>query len=319
MIATLLRLLFTAVVSFIGLTLLTFYISQQAAVPIFPYQASSAFGQYFEYVGHLFQADWGYSYISGNSVLTDFLKHFPATFELLTLALMMAIVFGLLLGIFAAKNQGSWIDNGLMSATLIGYSMPIFWWGLLLVLFFSLHLGLTPVAGRIGFEYHIEPVTRFMLIDSLISSNQYGYQAFYNALKHLILPSITLSWVPMAIMARMTRSSLVNILKFEYIRTARSKGLSESRIIRVHALRNAMQALLTIGGLQISILMTGLIITEYIFAWPGVGTWLLNAVSRQDYANIQGGILAISSIVIIFNLLLDLLSNYLDPRKRRPL
>ncbi len=319
MIGALLRLLLTSIVSVFGLTLLTFFISRQASSPLHFYRSDNVFTQYFEYLGFLFKGDWGKSSLNGSDVLTELLKHFPATFELLIFALFIAIFFGLLLGILAAKHRGGWLDNGLMGATLVGYSMPIFWWGLLLVLFFSLYLGITPVAGRIDYQYYIKPVTRFMLVDTLISNHHYGFAAFFNALNHLILPAITLSWVPMTIMARMTRSSLVNILKFEYIRTARSKGLSQTRIIWVHALRNAMQSLLTISSLQISILITGLIITEYIFAWPGVGNWLLNAVSRQDYPSIQAGILALSSIVIIFNLLLDLVANYLDPKKRRPI
>lgn len=318
MIAVFFRMLITGLISFIGLTVLTFFISQQATSPIHSYESDYFVAQYFEYISFLFQANWGNSSISGANVLSDFLKYFPATFELLVFALCIALFFGLIFGILAAKNRGTWIDQGIMGATLIGYSMPIFWWGLLLVLLFSLYLGVTPVAGRLDYQYHINPITRFMLIDTLIGSHDYGYKAFFNAINHLILPAVTLSWVPMAIMARMTRSSLVNILKFEYIRTARSKGLSEARIIGVHALRNSIQSLLTISSLQISILMTGLIITEYIFAWPGVGNWLLRAVSRQDYATIQGGVLALSSIVIIFNLLLDLLANYLDPKKRRP-
>ncbi len=319
MLLSLFRILITALVSFLGLTILTFGISQQATTPLHDYQSTHWFPQYFEYLGYLLTANWGNSDLSGNDVFTELLKHFPASIELLSFSLILAIFVGLFFGIMAAKNRGGWLDKGLMSATLVGYSMPVFWWGLLLVLFFSLYLGISPVAGRIDYAYYIQPITRFMLIDTLISNHNYGSAAFFNALNHLVLPAVTLSWIPMAIMARMTRSSLVNILKFEYIRTARSKGLPENRIIWIHALRNAMQSLLTIGGLQISILMTGLIIAEYIFAWPGVGSWLLSSVSRQDYPSIQAGILALSSLVILFNLMLEIMANYLDPRKRRPL
>lgn len=319
MLYSLLRISITALVSFFGLTILTFGISQQADTPLHAYQANNVFSQYFEYLRFLIQGNWGYSNLSGTPVFNDFFKHFPATLELLLFSLLLVFILGISLGIFSAKNHGTKKDTWIMAVTLIGYSMPIFWLGLLLVLFFSLFLGITPVAGRIDYQYYIEPITRFMLIDTVIGNHSYGGSAFWNALKHLALPAITLSWVPMAIVARMTRSSLVNILQFEYIRTARSKGLSEKRIIWVHAIRNAMQSLLTIGGLQISILMTGIIITEYIFAWPGVGNWLLGAVARQDYPSIQGGILALSSLVILFNVLIDILSNYLDPKKRRPL
>ncbi len=319
MLLSILRTLITALISLIGLTILTFVISQQDSTPLHDFQSNHWFGQYFEYLSFLLSANWGDSNLTGAPVLNEFFKYFPASLELLFFAILIVVIGGLGFGILAAKNRGNWVDNSVMGATLVGYSIPIFWWGLLLVLFFSLFLGVTPVAGRIDYQYYIEPISRFMLLDTLIGEHQYGGAAFFSALNHLILPAITLSWVPMAIMARMTRSSLVNILKFEYIRTARSKGLSESRIIWVHAIRNAMQSLLAIGGLQISILMTGLIITEYIFAWPGIGHWLLNSVARQDYPSIQGGILALSAMVILFNLLIDLLTNYLDPRKRRPI
>lgn len=308
----------TLLISLFGLTLLTFVLSQQGDNVLHVYQSQNFMGQYFEYLQFLLAGDWGYSSIHNRPVLYDFLQHFPATIELVMLALLFAIIFGLTLGIMAANRRGKWLDNTLMGVTLAGYSMPIYWWGMLLVLLFSLTLGWTPVAGRIDYIYDVPPVTRFMLIDSLLSQDQYGFNAFFNALLHLILPAITLSTIPMAIIARMTRSSLLGVLKAEYIRTARSKGLSQQRIIWVHALRNALIPILTISGVQVSIIMSGVIITEYIFAWPGVGKWLLEAVSRRDFASIQAGILALSLLVIAFNLALDLLASYMNPRLRRP-
>lgn len=308
----------TLFVSLFGLTLLTFVLSQQGDEALHLYQSQHFIGQYFEYLQFLLAGDWGFSSIHNRPVLYDFLLHFPATIELVLLALLFAIVFGLTLGIMAANRRGKWLDNTLMGVTLAGYSMPIYWWGMLLVLLFSLTLGWTPVAGRIDYVYDIPPVTRFMLIDSLLSQGQYGFDAFFNALLHLILPAITLSTIPMAIIARMTRSSLLGVLKAEYIRTARSKGLSQQRIIWIHALRNALIPILTISGVQVSIIMSGVIITEYIFAWPGVGKWLLEAISRRDFASIQAGILALSLLVIAFNLALDLLASYMNPRLRRP-
>lgn len=308
----------TLLISLFGLTLLTFVLSQQGDNVLHVYQSQNFMGQYFEYLQFLLAGDWGYSSIHNRPVLYDFLQHFPATIELVMLALLFAIIFGLTLGIMAANRRGKWLDNTLMGVTLAGYSMPIYWWGMLLVLLFSLTLGWTPVAGRIDYIYDVPPVTRFMLIDSLLSQDQYGFNAFFNALLHLILPAITLSTIPMAIIARMTRSSLLGVLKAEFIRTARSKGLSQQRIIWVHALRNALIPILTISGVQVSIIMSGVIITEYIFAWPGVGKWLLEAVSRRDFASIQAGILALSLLVIAFNLALDLLASYMNPRLRRP-
>ncbi|MBD3667427.1 MAG: ABC transporter permease subunit [Kangiella sp.] len=308
----------TLLISLFGLTLLTFVLSQRGDSALHIYQSQHFMGQYLEYLQYLLAGDWGYSSIHNRPVLYDFLQHFPATIELVMLALLFAIIFGLTLGIMAANRRGKWLDNTLMGVTLAGYSMPIYWWGMLLVLLFSLTLGWTPVAGRIDYIYDVPPVTRFMLIDSLLSQDQYGFDAFFNALLHLILPAITLSTIPMAIIARMTRSSLLGVLKAEYIRTARSKGLSQQRIIWVHALRNALIPILTISGVQVSIIMSGVIITEYIFAWPGVGKWLLEAVSRRDFASIQAGILALSLLVIAFNLALDLLASYMNPRLRRP-
>lgn len=318
MFKTLLKQLSTLMISLLGLTILTFVLSQQSDIPIHDYQSQNVFIQYFEYLQFLATGDWGISSIHKRSVLKDFLQHFPASIELIVLALCLAVTAGLSLGIIASTRRGGWLDNTLMTSSLIGYSMPIFWWGMLLVLLFSLTLGWTPVAGRIDFQYNIEPYTRFMLIDTLLHHKEYGFDAFFNALHHLILPAITLSTIPMAIIARMTRSSLLAVLKSEYIRTARSKGISNQRIIWVHGLRNALQPILTISGVQISIIMSGVIVTEYIFAWPGIGKWLLEAVSRRDFASIQGGVLALSIIVITFNLALDFLSIYLNPRLRRP-
>lgn len=317
MFATLIKQLSTLIISLLGLTVLTFILSLQSDVPIHSYHSDNAFFQYFEYLQFLLSGDWGVSSIHNRSVLKDFLQHFPASIELIVLALTLAATTGLGLGIIASTRRGGWLDNTLMTSSLIGYSMPIFWWGMLLVLWFSLTLGWTPVAGRIDFQYDIAPYTRFMLIDTLLHYDKYGFDAFLDALHHLILPAITLSTIPMAIIARMTRSSLLAVLKSEYIRTARSKGVSKQRIIWIHGLRNALQPILTVSGVQISIIMSGVILTEYIFAWPGIGKWLLEAVSRRDFASIQGGVLALSIIVIAFNLALDFLSIYLNPRLRR--
>lgn len=308
----------TLLLSLLGLTLLTFYISQQATTALHDYQSQSYLGQYFEYIGYLFKADWGQSSVHQREVLSDFIRHFPATVELIFFALFLAVFLGLGLGLLAANKRGTWIDSTLMTTTLVGYSMPIFWWGMLLVLFFSLTLGWMPVAGRIDYSYDIDSLSGFMLIDSLFTNHNYGFDAFFSALHHLILPAITLGMIPMAIIARMTRSSLLAVLKADYIRTARSKGLTQQRILWVHALRNAIQPILTIGGIQISIIMTGVILTEYIFAWPGIGKWLLEAVSRRDFASIQGGVLALSFFVVLFNIGLDLIASYSNPKLRRP-
>jgi dipeptide transport system permease protein len=192
--------------------------------------------------------------------------------------------------------------------------MPIFWWGLILIMFFSSKLGWTPVSGRIAVEYDIPHVTGFLLIDSLLPGTDEG--SFRSALSHLILPSIVLGTIPLAVVARMTRSSMLEVLREDYIRTARAKGLSPGRVIVVHALRNALIPVVTVIGLQVGTLLAGAVLTETLFSWPGIGKWLIDAIGRRDYPVVQGGILMIATLVIVVNLVVDLLYGVLNPRIR---
>jgi dipeptide transport system permease protein len=201
-----------------------------------------------------------------------------------------------------------------MGASLVGYSMPIFWWALLLILFFSINLGWTPVAGRLGFLYDIEPVTGFMLIDTLLADDP---EAFLDAVRHLMLPALVLATIPLAVIARMTRSAMLEVLRENYIVAARAKGLSPFRVVFRHALRNAMIPVVTVIGLQVSILMTGAILTETIFSWPGIGKWLLESIYRRDYPVVQGGVLLIATLVIFVNALVDMLYAVINPRIRK--
>ncbi len=202
-----------------------------------------------------------------------------------------------------------------MGAALTGYSMPIFWWGLILILFSSVTLGLTPVGDRINnIQFYIEPTTGFMLIDTLLFTDQEG--AFWSALHHLILPTIVLGTVPLAVIARMTRSAMLEVLSEDYVRTARAKGLSPFRVVGIHALRNALIPVVTTIGLQVGRLLAGAVLTETIFSWPGVGRWLIESIVRRDYPALQGGILLISSLVIILNLFIDVLYGFINPRIR---
>ncbi len=216
-------------------------------------------------------------------------------------------------GIIAGVKRGTVFDHTVMGASLTGYSMPIFWWGLLMILFFSVHLGWTPVSGRISAFFWVEPRTGFMLIDAFISDEA---GAFKSAVSHLILPSIVLGTIPLAVVARMTRSSMLEVLNEDYVRTAKAKGLTPKRVIMVHALRNAMIPVITVIGLQTGVLLAGAILTETIFAWPGVGKWILESINRRDYPSIQGGILIISSLIILVNLGVDLLYGIINPRIR---
>lgn len=221
------------------------------------------YAQYLDYIGKLAQGDLGESLRTRESVWTEFSSLFPATLELSMAALLFAGILGLLAGVIAALKRGSLFDHGVMGVSLAGYSMPIFWWGLILIMFFSVSLGWTPVSGRIDLLYDIEPKTGFMLIDTLLADEP---GAFLDALHHLILPAIVLGTIPLAVIARMTRSSMLEVLREDYIRTAKAKGLSPSRVVFVHGLRNALIPVLTVVGLQVGTLLAGAVLTETIFS-----------------------------------------------------
>ena len=269
--------------------------------------------QYLSYLNQLLHGDLGTSIVTKKPVLQEFLTLFPATVELSLCAMFLATLIGLPAGIVAAVKRGSAFDHSVMSTALVGYSMPIFWWALLLIIVFSGWLGWTPVSGRISLIYFFKPVTGFMLIDSLLSGQK---GAFASAVSHLILPSIALGTIPLAVIARQTRSAMLEVLSEDYVRTARAKGLAPARVIGVHALRNALIPVVTVIGLQTSLLFAGAILTETIFSWPGVGKWMVDSISRRDYPSVQGGLLMIAAIVMIVNLMVDLLYGLINPRIR---
>jgi dipeptide transport system permease protein len=269
--------------------------------------------QYLEYLGEVLRGNLGTSLTTHEKVLTEFLTLFPATVELAFFALLFAIVIGLPAGILAALKRNTVADYAVMGVSLTGYSMPIFWWALLLILFFSVHLGLTPVSGRIAVLYDVPATTGFMLIDTLRAGD---LDAFRSALSHLVLPTIALGTIPLAVIARMTRSSMLEVLREDYVRTARAKGLPRWQVVVVHALRNALIPVITVIGLQVGLLLSGAILTETIFSWPGVGNWLIHGVQSRDYPVVQGGILLIATIVISVNLIVDTLYGVINPRIR---
>jgi len=322
MLNVMIRQLFIPFLSIFPLTLITFSLTQffpDNLIFAYPKNSTESLNllqKYYFYLANILQGNWGTSLISGESVLKEFFTLFPATLELSTMAILTALLVGISLGVIAAENKNKWQDKLVISTTLMGYSMPIFWWGMLLVLLFSLTLGITPVASRIGFEYDIIPVTGFMLIDTLISDQPYSVDAFFDALRHLILPTIVLATIPIAIFARVTRSAMIESLSSDYIRTSKAKGLPYHRIVWVHALRNAMIPVVTVIGLQISVLVTGTLITETIFSWPGIGKWLLEAVYRRDLVTIHGGLLAIATMVILINIMVEIATHLLDPKLR---
>ena len=269
--------------------------------------------QYGRYVWGVLHGDLGNSIVTKQPVFKEFITLFPATVELSFFALIFAVLFGIPAGVIAGVKRGSVFDHSVMGLSLTGYSMPIFWWALLMILFFSVFLQWTPVSGRLSALFWIDTDTGFMLIDALRSDEK---GAFLSALRHLILPSIVLGTIPLAVIARMTRSSMLEVLNEDYVRTARAKGLAPWRIIGIHALRNALIPVITVIGLQTGVLLAGAILTETIFAWPGVGKWIVESIRRRDYPSVQGGILLISSLIILVNLIVDMLYGVINPRIR---
>jgi dipeptide transport system permease protein len=269
--------------------------------------------QYGHYLNDLLHGDFGTSIVTKQPVLEEFITLFPATVELSLCAILFSVIIGLPVGMIAAVRRGSAFDHTVMAGALTGYSMPIFWWGLLLIIMFSGILGWTPVSGRISLMYYFEPVTGFMLIDSLLSGQE---GAFKSAFMHLILPTIVLGTIPLAVIARQTRSAMLEVLSEDYIRTARAKGLKPSRVIGLHALRNAMIPVITVIGLQVGVLFAGAILTETIFSWPGIGKWMVDSIFRRDYSSVQGGLLLIAVIIMVVNLVVDLLYGLINPRIR---
>jgi dipeptide transport system permease protein len=269
--------------------------------------------QYTRYIAGVLSGDLGRSIVTKTPVLEEFAALFPATVELSLCAMVLAVAVGIPMGVLAAVRRGTVLDYATMGLSVTGFSMPLFWWALLLILFFSVYLGWTPVSGRVSALFWVEPHTGFMLIDSLFSDER---GAFVSAVRHLILPSIALGTIPLAVISRMTRSSMLEVLGEDYIRTARAKGLAPLRVVGLHALRNAMIPVVTVIGLAVGVLFAGAILTETIFAWPGVGKWLVESVRRRDYPVLQGGVLLVATVVMAVNLLVDVLYGMINPRLR---
>ncbi|MCB9062288.1 MAG: ABC transporter permease subunit [Halobacteriovoraceae bacterium] len=274
----------------------------------------SIFSQYFIFLKNVLKGELGESVISKRPVLEEFIERFPATLELGFLSLFMACLLGIPIGIICAVKRNSILDYFFMGSSLVGYSMPIFWWGLLLILFFSVTLGLTPVSGRISVLYEIESITGFFLIDSWFTDEP--WETFISSVNHLILPAIAMGTIPLAVISRMTRSSMLEVLGEDYIRTAKSKGVPWRKIILIHALKNALIPIITVIGLLFSSIITGAILTETIFSWPGIGKWIVASITARDYPVIQGGILIIALLIICINLLVDFLYVLVNPKMR---
>ncbi len=267
--------------------------------------------QYIDYMGGVFKGDFGDSYYSKKPVAKEIFSRFPATIELALCAIIIASVLGISLGVISAVKKNSIIDNMSMILSLVGVSMPIFWLGILLIILFSGTLGWLPAQGRIETLLRSENVTGLYLIDSLIEGDM---ESFGSAFKHLILPSAALAMYSMAIIARMTRSTMLETLSQDYIRTARAKGISEFKVIRKHALSNALIPIVTVIGIQLGYLMGGAVLTETVFAWPGIGKYTVEAIMKSDFPIIQGVVLLVAFIFVMMNLIVDIIYAFLDPR-----
>ncbi len=264
-----------------------------------------------QYLKGLATGDLGRSIKSHTAVSDELAARFPATFELTLVSMLFACVIGVTVGVLSAVRRGTSLDAIGMTASLAGVSMPIFWLGLIMILAFSVNLGAFPVSGRMSAFTYIPHLTGLLLVDSLLAGDP---SAFFDALHHLVLPGITLGTVPAAVIVRMTRSSVLEVIQEDYVRTACAKGLSERAVIVRHALRNASIPVLTVISLQFGYLLGGAVLTETIFAWPGIGRWLLLAVHARDFPAIQGGVLVVASTFVTINLIADLLYAWLDPR-----
>ena len=274
--------------------------------------------QYFKFVGNALSGDLGTSILSGRPVAKEFVERLTATAELGVTALLLAVLVGVPLGVCAALTRGKFFDRAAMGIAVTFYSMPIFWWGLMAILIFSVKLAWLPVSGRIGIDFDVPLKTGLLLVDTWLQDADLAtkFAAFRSALLHLMLPAIVLATVPLAVIARMTRSSLLEVLGEDYVRTATSKGLSRARVVGIHALRNALIPVVTVIGLMLGTILTGAILTETIFSWPGLGRWLVSAVLARDYPVIQGGILLVAIVVLTSSLVVDYLYRVISPRLR---
>jgi peptide/nickel transport system permease protein len=267
--------------------------------------------QYFIWLGDVLKGDLGRSILSHEQVTTEIASRFPNTIELAIAAMIFAILIGVVAGIISATKQYSVADYSVMGIALFGISMPVFWLGIMLMMIFGVFLGWLPIGGRIDLLLPFQRITGFMVFDSVITLNG---AALISVLQHLLLPAIALGTIPMAIIARTTRSSMLEVLRQDFIRTERAKGLSERKVIYKHAIRNAMVPVVTVIGLNFGLLLSGAILTETVFSWPGVGRLVVDAVYARDYPLVIGCILVFALVFVIVNLITDILYTYIDPR-----
>jgi peptide/nickel transport system permease protein len=269
--------------------------------------------QYLAFLASLLRWELGNSIISGIPIADEITTRWPATFELSVVAMLVALLLGIPAGILAAVRKNSWLDNLTMSGSLIGVSLPVYWLGLMLIYFFAVYLKCLPPSGRISVDlgFGFKSITGFYVLDALL---RLDWAILQDTIAHLILPALTLGTIPLAIVARITRSAMLEVLSQDYIQTARAKGLPEYWVILKHALKNAFLPIVTTIGLQFGTLLSGAILTETIFSWPGIGSWIYNGILTRDYPIVQGGVIFVSVTFVLINLLVDISYAFFDPR-----
>lgn len=316
--------LFLALFTLFGISILFFMLANNAELyqqqylvdDLLASESSNVFSRYFHYVSSLLDGRWGYSIASQKAIFEESISLLPATVELMALAAFVALTFGIIAGVMAGHYQNSWFDKLVLTVSFVGYSTPIFWLGLLSILFVSLEWGLAPLSGRIGFLFEIEPVTGFILIDLFLSDIENKHEPLISIIRHTTLPTLILSLLPLAVIARLTRNAMIEALNSDYIQAAYAKGLSSSRIIWVHGLRNVMVSVTPNLGLQIGALVMGALVVETIFSWPGIGKWLIESVNRRDFPAIHGSLLLLVGISVLTNTILGVINTLLNPRLR---
>ncbi len=270
-------------------------------------------GQYFRFVGNTLRGNLGESIFSRIPVADEVKRRWPATLELSIAAMIFAVVVGVLIGVLAALRRNSVVDNASMALALVGVSMPIFWLGMILKYIFSVYSQILPPSARIGdiFSLSFTPLTGLYVLDGLLRGQP---AVSWDALLHLFMPAVALGTIPMAIIARMTRSAMIEVLSQDYVRTARAKGLPQRAVVMKHALRNAMLPVITVVGLSFGGLLSGAILTETIFSWSGIGSWIYEGILQRDYPIVQGGVIIVAVVFVLVNLLVDLSYALFDPR-----
>ncbi|QFI36605.1 ABC transporter permease subunit [Moritella marina ATCC 15381] len=305
------------VITVTALTVIGFYL--RSRVPGDLPLDGNILSNYVDYLLAIMQGDLGVTSGTGQPVLDEILTVFPATLELCFSAFILSIMIGVPIGTIAGMQRGSSLDSTIMGISLFIFSIPVFWLASLVMMYFALNWNWLPVTGRLNLLYDIDSVTGFMLIDTLVSDNPHSQDAFYDALKHLLLPTIVLATVPTTEVIRQMRNHVSDVMKQKYIKAAASKGLSKTEIIMRHVLRNAIPNMIPHLGLQFSTVLTTAMVTEAVFSWPGIGRWLINSIYQQDHAAIQGGMLTVAIFVVTANVLTEILTVVIHPIRRKEL